>query len=205
MEIDELKEIWQITEPARNIEQVGRVLMVFGKDTVARFQMRLLKEVLLTAAVYLALAIAWYLAFGMRLMMVILFLLVSLIAFSIYALVKWRLLAQIGEASHPIKDTLVVRLTKLQSLMKLNVVAGTLSFPLTCLFFGWQLVVNRDRLPVDGFMSTILNWPLSTLIIAAIVFITLATLLLWRGNHWYMQKLYGTEVSRLKALVDEMS
>ena len=103
-----------------------------------------------------------------------------------------------------VKSNLQRQVNTLEKYVKFYLLAGTALVPLTIVFFTWLLYVKSPLKPKSIlFFSDAFAWWQTVL--AWIVVIGVSTFFVYYANKWYVKKLYGNNIIKLKQLLAEMN
>lgn len=202
MELDNLKVIWNnLEEQGRSFEDdqhIGRLLQKRSQSAVSIMKRNLVAE--LIAAIVLYTVAIWYFlttALGRYNEIAILLGVVGLFC-GIYYARKYALLARMQCVTCEVRSNLQSRLTTLEKYVRFYFVSGTLLTPLA--YFSTGLIVLLNY-PVPEVLTGFRASNQYVVFIGIGVLITLAA---YFFNRWYIRKLYGQHIARLKALLAQM-
>lgn len=204
MELDQLKSIWQKDESAQKAsEHMLPMLSRRSNNPIARMKRNLLIELIAIVLLYGFTIVYYAIAFHGRLNEVSWFMIVVALFFFIYYYRKNKLLNEMECVSCHVKSNLEQQVKTLEKYVRFYLIAGTALIPLTLLFFSFILYWKLPRIPRsvlfphDGF-------PIWETSFAWIALILISTVLAFYLNRWYVKKLYGNHVQKLKELLAEM-
>ena len=102
-----------------------------------------------------------------------------------------------------IKSNLKMQLVTLEKYVRFYMISGTLLVPVVFVITGLiVLLYSPEAASVPAVKTTsFLLKSSAVLFVAAIVF----TIPIYFANKWYVRKLYGQHIERLKKIVDEMN
>jgi hypothetical protein len=204
MELDQLKSIWQKEpSPSKGSEHMLPMLNRRSNNPIARMKRNLLFELIAVVLLYGFTIIYYAIAFRGRLSEVSWFMIAIALFFVIYYYRKNKLLNEMECVSCQVKSNLERQVITLEKYIRFYLIAGTALIPLTILFFSIILYVKLPAIPISVFFPR-KNYPLWETGIAWIVLILISTVLAFYLNKWYVRKLYGKHVQKLKALLAEM-
>jgi len=220
MELDNLKLLWQnqdsVSAHPDNSEQILTMLRKRSQSPIAKMKRNLLWELVALVVLY-SLTIWYYLAAWQgryREIAALLFIVGAFCLFYYYR--KYKLLNQMQCVACEVKSNLQRQLSTLEKYVHFYFVAGTLLTPLV--YFVAGLIVffktpHASALPSDpgnpiavsmysgNFVNHITsNRFFVTFIIIGIV-LTISSYFL---NRWYVSKLYGQHIQKLKDLLRQM-
>ena len=205
MELDQLKSIWQ-NDAAQSKEdaQLISIMSRRSNNPIARMKRNLLFELKAIVLLY-GFTIAYYAyAFQGKMSEVSWFMIAIALCFFIYYYRKNKLLNKMECLSCQVKSNLQRQVNTLEKYVKFYLLAGTALVPLTIVFFTWLLYVKSPLKPKSilyhsgayAWWQTVLAW---------IVVVSVSTFLVYYANKWYVQKLYGNNITKLKQLLAEMN
>jgi uncharacterized membrane protein len=83
-------------------------------------------------------------------------------------------------------------------------IGGTVLAPVSLIFFGWFFYVNARINVDDTFFYPGEHNPIWKVILAWVILTAVVTFIFYLLNKWYVQKLYGKHVEKLKEVLSEM-
>ena len=202
MELDSLKELWrdigQRDVPQETDEQILGMLQKRSKSPIAKMKHNLRKELVAVIILY-SLSIAYFLtASNSRYWELALLLLVIAIFFGFYYYHKNKLLREMQCVTCEVRSNLEKQLITLEKFVRFYFISGTVLMPIA--YFATAFIV-WIKSPVS---ATVYRSPdrLEYIILIGIgLAITVAGYFL---NIWYVNKLYGQHVKKLKKLLSEI-
>jgi hypothetical protein len=204
MELDQLKNIWQ-NDPAQSKEdaQLISIMSRRSNNPIARMKRNLLFELIAIILLYGA-TIAYYaFAFQGKMTEVSWFMIGIAFCFFIYYFRKNRLLNKMECLSCQVKSNLQGQVNTLEKYVKFYLVAGTALVPLSIVFFSWLIYVKSPLKPKSVLYHSDAS-PWWQTIIAWTVLVGFSTILIYYLNKWYVKRLYGNHILKLKQLLAEM-
>lgn len=196
MELDDLKQLWQQqpTEQPADTAALQQMLLQRSKGPIARIRRNLTRELWVVMVTY-ALGVGFYVFVDRsRYWNVALFLVVIALLFVIYYIKKRRLLREMENVSGQVKTTLERQVKVLGSYVRFYFVSGTIGTPLAFLF---ALLMVQSRMPLGIPVDLYTGWPFW-------VGMLLLTVVSYFLNKWYVNKLYGKHVEKLKQLISQL-
>jgi 4-hydroxybenzoate polyprenyltransferase len=206
MELDQWKEIWQAETPAEQTDSQKLRALLDRKSgsPVSKIKRNLNAELWVVLVTYGAMVIFYFFAFDGRMNEISWFMLVIAGLFVAYYLRKQKLLREMEYLNRQVKNNLEKQVESLERYIRFYLVSGTALVPFSMVFFGW-LLQRKGRLSASDtiFFASEQN-PLWRAILAWVVLTSLTTLIMYYINKWYVRKLYGRHVEKLRAILDEM-
>jgi hypothetical protein len=206
MELDQLKSIWQ-NESSLQQKQDEELRLLLNKPSnspVAKMKKNLFMELVLVLVTYSLIILYYYFAFSGKLWEISLFMLGIALIFIVYYYRKNKLLNQMQCLNCQVKSNLERQVKVLEQYVRIYLIAGTLVVPLAFFFF---VVIIYYKIPIPARQSIFFEGPDNPLWKAVLVWIivtTALTLLIYFLNKWYVQKLYGRHIQKLKEMLYEM-
>lgn len=203
MELDNLKDLWQQQEPEKMPEEPRLLLGKKSNGPIAKMKRNLFIELIVVVLTY-GLAIVYFFAASAgrldSLAWVYLFL---AIVFIIYFAMKNRLLNEMECMSCQVKSNLSKQVTVLEKYVRFYLIAGTAILPLLSLYSYYILIpqlhfVNGNRNIPETNSSLLIE---TLLLIGGTISLTIAFYFL---NKWYVKKLYGNHIDKLKLMLEQM-
>jgi hypothetical protein len=206
MEFELLKEIWneEADKPVRFLKIEGGIagkLPASHRRVVSTMKRNLLVELIIVLVCVSGIAIFYFTAFNGRLQEVSWVYIAMAAVFGWYFYKKNKLLKQMECVVCQVKSNLEQQLTALEKYVRLYLVTGALMVPLVLLFF-YMLVYYKHivLLPSLYEYSRHINFTL-----LYIIFAVTFTIGLYFLNRWYINRLYGRHIGRLRNMLNEMS
>jgi Flp pilus assembly protein TadB len=153
---------------------------------------------------YGAMIVFYFIAFKGSMSAVSWFLLFIGLLFVIYYQRKNKLLTEMECLSCQVKSNLQKQTTTLEKYIRFYLIGGTLLAPLSLLFFGWLFYFKAWRNVNDSIFFPGVHNPMWKAILAWVILTAIVTFLFYLLNKWYVQKLYGKHVEKLKEVLSEM-
>jgi hypothetical protein len=203
MEIDHLKELWQQQEPEKVPENIGQLLGKKSNGPIAKMKRNLLIELIIVVVTYGIVIIYFFTAFSGRLnSLAWVYLFIGLV-FIIYFARKNRLLNEMECMSCQVRSNLSKQVAVLEKYVRFYLVAGTAIIPLLALYSYLVLIpqsryVNGSRNLSQSGMSFVLE------IFIWLGVTVLLTITFYYLNKWYVKKLYGNHINKLKLMLEQM-
>lgn len=197
MELDDLKQVWQQQPSGADTgsEALQKLMLGKSKGPIARIRRNLNRELWVVLASY-ALVIFFYMVVDKsRYWHVAILLVVILLSFFIYYFKKKRLLNEMDNTSSNVKHTLERQVKLLSQYVRFYFISGTVGTPLAFLVAYFMV---QSRMPKGIVYSQFFSWPLW-------VGLGCLTLVSYFLNKWYVNKLYGKHVEKLRELISQLA
>lgn len=204
MELDNLRAIWKgsVSLPAATTQvELEEMLSKKSHSPIAKLKRNLLRELIAVVIMY-ASTIFYYLFEnkpGMIYLAVMLIVLGALYGW--FYVAKRRLLNSMECVSCEVKSNLSLQLKTLEKYVKLYLWVGTLLIPvilISSFLIGLYFGDNGEFLAKMGnkIFAVFAAWVLISLVLTIPVYFL---------NKWYVHKLYGQHVKKLKSILNEMN
>jgi membrane protease YdiL (CAAX protease family) len=204
MELDNLKAIWKesVSLPAATTQlELEEMLSKKSQSPIAKLKRNLLRELIGVVILY-GVTIFYYLFEnkpGMIYLAVMLIVLGALYGW--FYVAKRRLLNSMECVSCEVKSNLSLQLKTLEKYVKLYLWVGTLLIPvilISSFLIGLYFGDNGEFLAKMGnkIFAVFAAWVLISLVLTIPVYFL---------NKWYVHKLYGQHVKKLKSILNEMN
>ena len=205
MELDQLKTIWQNdASQSKEDAQLISIMSRRSNNPIARMKRNLLLELIAIVFLY-GLTIAYYAyAFEGKMSEVSWFMIGIALCFFIYYYLKNRLLNKMECLSCQVKSNLQRQVSTLERYVRFYLFAGTALVPLSIVFFSWLIYVKSPMKPKSVLYHSD-AYPWWQTILAWVVLVGLSTVIIYYLNKWYVKKLYGNHIIKLKQLLAEMN
>ena len=203
MELDNLKELWQQQEPETTPENLGEILGKKSKGPIAKMKRNLKAELIVVIVTYGVAIFSFFSILSGRLNSLAWVYLFFAIVFIIYFLMKNRLLNEMECMACQVKSNLKKQVATLEKYVRFYLIAGTAIIPILALYSYYVLIPrlwfmhgnsNLPR-PNNLVITQMLIW------VAATVVLTIVCYFL---NKWYVKKLYGNHINKLKLMLEQM-
>jgi hypothetical protein len=206
MELDQWKDIWKDEgqRPSNDEQKLQTLLEKKSKSPLAKMKRNLKMELWIIILSYGAMIVFYFIAFKGSMSAVSWFLLIIGLLFVIYYQRKNKLLTEMECLSCQVKSNLQKQTTTLEKYIHIYLVGGTLLAPLSLLFFGWLFYIKAWRNLHDSIFFPGEHNPMWKVILAWVILTAIVTFLFYLINKWYVRKLYGKHVEKLKEVLSEM-
>jgi len=207
MELDELRSDWnKLAAPESSLPLPG--IRATGRDllTPAGSMLRNLRfEAIVLSVTYVFVIGFYFIAFRGWMREISWYTLSIGLVFAFYYYKKSSLLRSLGKMEGSLQANLGQKLDTLGRFVRFYVWAGTLLGPLTMAFIGW-LAWNKvpDIDPGNLFFPSTQN-PLWKAVLAWLISMLLFSVVLYFVNKWYVDRLYGQYLRRLRSIQREMN
>lgn len=206
MELDQLKEMWSDVgskEHGPSADELQALLHKKSKSPIAKMKRNLLIELLLIVVIYVLTVVYYFLNYSGGMLSAAWMLIVIGVFYVFYFLRKRKLLNRMECVSCEIKSNLKMQLVTLEKYVRFYMISGTLLVPVVFIITGLiVLLYSPEATSVPSIKTTaFLVGITAVLIVVAAVF----TIPIYYLNKWYVRKLYGQHIERLKSIVDEMN
>jgi hypothetical protein len=199
MELDNLKTIWKEQEtpaPVTNADQLAILLQMRSRGPIARMRHNLRVEALLMLITYVPTIIAYLTMFGGQLRLISLFLFVVLCIYAVYYYRKDLLLGKMQCVTCEVRSNLERQVRALRKYIRFYLWSGTLVI-LIAMLVAWETLrysMQLKGIPLQWWFRQAFQLPL----------ISLFAVGLFSLNKWYVNKLYGRHVEKLREMLREM-
>ena len=201
MELEDLKSIWKSSEPAfqpKNETEIASMLTGRSRSIIETLKRNVWFELVLTLVVSVALLVyALALTSGM-LQWAFISILVICLAYTFYYIKKLMLLNRFNPANENVHANLVSLIDSLTGYLKFYRRSYSILYPL---YFGLVLLLGAIERGTAQFLEH-LSKPKTIaylLTMAALVFFLCTSF-----TNWYLKKLYGNHLDKLKGLLKDL-
>jgi hypothetical protein len=210
MELDSLKTIWREQEdPAREDPDrihLQDILRKKSRGTIFRIRRNLRHEGVFILAGYIPCILLYLFVFSGELWLLSLIFLAVLLLYGLYYNRKDRLLRKMECVACEVRSNLAGQVKVLGKYLRLYLWSGTL---LTPVFFIASYVIVRQKNPAPHLIRNyFIHRDIPTPWWAEPVFVAILiipfSIVLYFLNKWYVNKLYGRHLEKLKVLLREM-
>jgi Flp pilus assembly protein TadB len=204
MELEQLKDMWKEQDQVSSPIDFQPILGKKSKSPIAIMKRHLNFELFFVLVSY-GLVIAFYLiAFSGRFAVVAGMYIVIGLLFCLYYYKKYRLLNDMECMACQVKSNLGQQVKTLERYVRFYWLAGTAILPIIMIFFYWFEYTFLSPGGAHIFMlpSETVSMPASLGNLA--IWITIATIAGYYVNRWYVKKLYGKHIDKLKQMLLQM-
>ena len=202
MELEQLKNIWT-AEAGPQLKKNEYLLSLLNKPSnspIAKMKRNLRQELIAVIILY-ATAVVYYLfAFQGKLVELSWLMLVMGLAFVFYYYRKNKLLNNMQCVACRVKSNLELQLGTLEKYVRLYLVVGSIAFPVAMLLVGYvtlYLYPERLHLPLSAHVQrSAIIYSVTMLVLSVPIFFI---------NKWYVNRLYGRHIKKLREILNEMS
>lgn len=201
MELDELKNIWKNNEPGyalKGEEELALMLKGNSRSIVSKLKRSVWFELIFTVGVGIALLIYALTLPSGALKWTTTSILVMLVAYSFYYVKKLILLNRFESADQNIRTNLERLADNLSSYLKFYKRSYTILYPL---YFCLGLLFGGLERGADEFIQ-LLKQP-RTMVYLGVIAVFFFICSTWLAT-WYLKKLYGNHLDKLKALLHDL-
>ena len=204
MELAYLKEVWA-EMAVKKMDTAGRqevLAAVYNpsQDLVSKMRRNLLYELLIVLVCVTAICLFYFTAFDGKLKEVGWAYLLLAFAFTCYYYKKSNLLKAMQCPTCMVKHNLQKQLRTLQKYVRVYLIGGTALAPLVMLFF--YLLLYYKNIVIFPALHSVKGVPVFTLFY--LLFTVIFTIIFYYTNRWYVNRLYGRHIERLKNLLTEI-
>lgn len=197
MELDDLKYIWQKSELYKPKQEEEITVMLRGKShsIIAKLKRNVWIELVFTI---IAGVILLYYAFSIpsasfRWAFVVV--LISFLAYIVYYVKKINLLNRFEGSPGNIKASLEKLVNDLDAYLKFYNKSYTLLYPVYLILIVVFVILDRG---MEQFVESLQDWKIVLYLLFIVLFLTP-----WFSK-WYLHKLYGTHLQKLRGLVNDL-
>lgn len=197
MELEQLKEIWSNVEskqPGPSASELQAMLQKKSQSPIAKMKRNLIWE-LITILVFYSITIFSLRHYEKIFVSLTILLLVIGLLFGIYFYFKYRLLHSMECLTCEVKSNLQMQLQTLEKYVRIYFVFGNLLTPIVFFVTGFITYMQRDgELTISPLRFWIIFSIIGILFSVAVYFL----------NKWYLHKLYGQHIRKLKDILHDM-
>jgi hypothetical protein len=202
MELDHLKELWQQQEPEKVSGNLRQFLGKKSRGPIARMKRNLLYELIVVIITYGLATIYFFTPAGRLDSLAWIYLILALI-FIIYFIRKNKLLNEMECMACQVKSNLSRQVATLEKYVRYYLIAGTAVFPLFIVYAYFIVIpeisfVRGKTNSSDGGLTFF--WETTIWVSATITL----TIIIYYLNKWYVKKLYGKHINKLKLMLEQM-
>lgn len=205
MELEHLKNIWT-SETGPQDKKNADLLSFLNKPSnspIAKMKRNLRFELIAVIVLYSLSIVYYFFAFEGRMIELSWFMMLIGFLFVVYYYRKNKLLNNMQCVACHVKSNLELQLGTLEKYVRFYLLAGNILFPLSMLIVGYVaffLYPERLQTPKTLFNSP----PMQSLAIKYLVVTVILSIVIAFVNKWYVNRLYGRHVKKLKQILSEM-
>ena len=206
MDLDEWKDLWQqekLAEPSGD-QPLKDMLAAKSKSPVANMKRNLLIELWLVIITYGISILFYFTAWKGKMSEVAWFMLVIALIFVVYYFRKNKLLEQMSSPTGQVRQNLRNQIVTLERFVRFYLLAGKILIPISMIFFGWIFYMNARFISAGNIFFPSDENPAWKVVLVWTLLISVVTFILAIVNKWYVQKLYGVHINKLKEILHEM-
>lgn len=206
MELDQLKEMWGDvgTQQGNTSEEELQILLrKKSMSPIAKMKRNLLVELVAVLVLYILTIGYYFTQYSGGMQWNAWLLVVIAVLYLLYYQRKRKLLNSMECITCEVKSNLKMQLNTLEKYVRLYLIAGTALFPVAMIatglivFFYSPEITKDIKDPSGKFV-----WVFTALLV---LFSAVLTVPIYFLNKWYVRKLYGQHIERLKTVVNEMN
>lgn len=202
MELEQWKDIWKKQEDATT-PSLQEMLGKRSNSPIAKMKRNLIFELITVLLSFGAIVIYYLSAYKGKFQEVGWMYFIIIILFVVYFIFKYKLLTRMECMACEVKGNLIKQVHTLEKYVRFYLIAGTALIPIMIIFFyvfSWMHFPEGRGLFLKPSDSTSL---LTSLLILCLVCLT-STVVMYYLNKWYIRKLYGNQIARLKTMLDQL-
>lgn len=207
MELDAWKEIWKDASREKTAKpgnaEILDMISRLPRNPIAKMKHAVLAETILIVVLFGGVAMFYFIAFNGKFNSVAWLYIVMTGLFGAYYYRKWKLLSEMQCTACQVKSNLQRQVDTLEKYIRFYLVAGTVFVPLIFIFLG---VLFYYKFPAGN--SIFIFAPIGSTSLKSwsvwAAFMLVFTGLLYITNRWYVNRLYGRHVAKLKQLLNQM-
>ncbi len=203
MELDSLKEIWNSDVSVKETGDavLQKMLQQKSKSPIAKMKRNLLIELLAIIVLYVSVVAYYFINFKGGILSIAWMMIAVGLLYIVYYYNKQKLLNKMECVTCEVKSNLSVQLQTLEKYVRFYLIAGTALVPVVMIFIGMVTFFYSPEIAKENIKDASLFW----IFLGVIVFFALIlTIPLYYLNKWYVNKLYGQHVKKLKDILKEM-
>jgi hypothetical protein len=204
MEFEQLKDMWKEQEASGPQIEVQPLLGKKSNSPIAIMKRHLTVELILVIVLF-GLVIAYYLiAFNGKFAVVSTIYTITGILFCFYYYKKYRLLNDMECMACQVKSNLSKQVSTLEKYVRVYLLAGTAVLPIFMIFFYWfeYTYIPKGRPHIFLLPSETVGLAKSLGVFT--LWVVGASVVGYFVNRWYVQKLYGKHIDKLKQMLLQM-
>lgn len=205
MELEQLKNIWtrDTGQQDKKNEDLLQLLNKPSNSPIAKMKRNLRFELIAVIILYGLTVVYYFFAFEGRMKELSWFMLLLGGFFVVYYYMKNKLLNNMQCVACRVKSNLELQLGTLEKYVRFYLIAGNVIFPLSLLFVGYVgFFLYPERLHSP---KTLLGSPaMQSLAIKYLIATVVLSIAVYFLNKWYVNRLYGRHVKKLKEILSEM-
>ena len=206
MDLDQLKESWGDVgnkQQGPSAEELQALLQKKSRSPIAKMKRNLFMELLFVIVLYAGTVAYYFLNFTGGMLSIAWMMIVIGILYIFYYQRKRKLLNQMECVSCEVKSNLKMQLQTLEKYVRFYMISGTVLVPVVFIITGLVvLFYSPEASSVPSVKTTAFLMKITAVLFVLAALFTIPVYFL---NKWYVRKLYGQHIERLKIIVDEMN
>jgi len=206
MELEQLKNIWTgaAAPQDKKDEYLLSLLNKPSNSPIEKMKRNLRLELITVIVLYSSCVVYYIFAFQGKMIELSGFMLLLGLLFVIYYYRKNKLLNNMQCVACRVKSNLELQLGTLEKYVRFYLLVGNIAFPVTLVIVGFVvLILYPERLPAHK--SLFESPSLQRLAIIYLVVALVLSIPVFLLNKWYVNRLYGRHIKKLRELLNEMS
>ncbi|MGB4773066.1 MAG: hypothetical protein WBP58_16510 [Chitinophagaceae bacterium] len=202
MELEQWKDIWKKQEDSPT-PSLREILGKPSNSPIAKMKRNLVLELITLLLSFGAIVVYYLSAYKGKFQEVGWIYFFIIILFVVYFILKYRLLTRMECMACEVKSNLMKQVHTLEKYVRFYLIAGTALIPIMIIFFyifSWMHFPQGRGLFLMPSDSTSL---FTSLLILFLLCLT-STIGMYYLNKWYIRKLYGNQIARLKTMLDQL-
>jgi hypothetical protein len=207
MELENLKSIWKDIdrpETQQTNEQIIAMLNKRSKSPISRMKRNLMVEAVMVIVLYGFGMLYYFTAFEGNFNAVSWLLLGTGLFFIGYYYKKNKLLNEVTCVTCHVKSNLERQVKMLEKYVRFYLISGTVLAPVMVLFMGALMYIKLPNPAKLSILYVSPTNPLWKVILLWIIFLSVLTAVIYYTNVWYVRKLYGKHIDKLRELLKEI-
>lgn len=203
MELENLKELWNsdVSVKETNEEAIQQMLRQKSKSPIAKMKRNLLIELLVVVVMYTLIDFHYFINFKGGVLSIAWMMIVIGLLFVVYYYNKYKLLNKMECVTCEVKSNLSLQLKTLEKYIKFYLISATALVPVAMIFTGMVTVFYSPKTTKANINDPAFFWVTLGVIV---LFSAILTVPVYFLNKWYVNKLYGQHVKKLRDIVNEM-
>lgn len=197
-----MKQVWQEQEAPRT-KGLNEIIGKRSSSPIAKMKRNLIIELIFVCLGFGSIIIYYLLEFQGRFQVISWVYGAMSVLFFVYFYFKYKLLHQMECMSCQVKSNLSRQVATLEKFTHFYLIAGTAAIPLVIVFFYFFETIYFPK-GKGLFLHPSESTTTLRSLISLLLILVLSTVPMYFLNKWYIRKLYGKQIERLKQMLEQM-
>ena len=207
MELEDMKDLWNEEDKTGKLpdNKISEIIRKPSQGPVARMKRNLRYELVTVILGFGFIAGYYFIAFDSKYILISWVYAFFIALFCFYFIRKNRLLENMQCSSCHLKSNLELQVKMLEKYIRFYLISGTAVIPLLMIFLGILLYYKKPGLANENILYPSADNPLWKFLFTWFILLSVTTMIIYFLNRFYVNKLYGRHIKRLKQLLEQIN